>query len=167
MENQRELHLFRQFSRQHPGRRRWEMGGQLEGEELLPGRSAQHTFTLFNTFGRFLVVGGIGVIVNNGALFILYQLAHMPLVVASILAIGLAITGNYLLNDWWTFHQASRSATRFARFSLVSLGGLAITTLTLWLLATWFSVPYMAANLVGIGLATTWNFGANLLWTWG
>lgn len=115
---------------------------------------------------RFLLVGGLGVVVNSLALVILHQLLRLPLVMASLLAVELAIASNFFWNDRWTFGRKDLSVRRFLKFNLVSLGGLAITTGTLWLLVTHGGVAYVLANLGGIGLATCWNFSLSLLWTW-
>ncbi len=123
---------------------------------------------LASRLGKFLVVGGTGVLVNNAALYGLYQVLRLPLVPASTLAVALAIGNNFFFNDRWTFNQRQDAAARgrLVRFSLVSLGGLALTTLTLWALVTYLGVHYLVANLIGIGLATGSNFLANLKWTW-
>ena len=123
---------------------------------------------LASRLGRFLVVGGTGVVLNNAALYAFYQMLRLPLVVASTLAVTLAIGNNFVLNDRWTFGQGRHadSFRRFLRFSLVSLAGLAITTATLWALVTFLNVPFLVANVVGIGLSTGSNFVANLNWTW-
>jgi putative flippase GtrA len=122
---------------------------------------------LASRLGKFLLVGGTGVVINNAALFALYQLLGLPLVVASVLAVLLAIGNNFVLNDRWTFKQARHAASqRFVRFGVVSLGGVAVTTFTLWALVTYLHVQYLVANVVGIGLATVSNFVANLKWTW-
>lgn len=120
--------------------------------------------------GKFLVVGGIGVLVNSLTLLLLVQWAHTPLVVASVLATMLAIISNFTLNNRWTFRGTSpRNGTigRFAQFNLVALGGLIINTCVLWICVRRGGIPYLAANLIGIALATTWNYMANSLWTWG
>jgi dolichol-phosphate mannosyltransferase len=125
--------------------------------------------------GRFLVVGGTGVLVNSLALLVLFQWAHLALVLASALAAELAIVNNFWWNDRWTFRlplpadnkRTQLSLHRFARFNLVSLAGLVITTGTLWILVRQLGVYYLAANLLGIALATAWNFAANSVWTWG
>jgi putative flippase GtrA len=136
---------------------------------LQPGRlwrldSSARTFVA--RLSKFLLVGGVGVLVNSVALLLLYQRVHLPLVVASALSVELAIVSNFLWNDRWTFGRRERSLGRFARFNLVSLGGLVITTFTLWVLVHHLGLYYLAANLLGIGLAIAWNFVANLLWTW-
>jgi dolichol-phosphate mannosyltransferase len=123
---------------------------------------------LASRLGKFLVVGGTGLVVNNAALYALYQVFRLPLVPASALAVTLAIGNNFVLNDCWTFHQTDHAAwqRRFVRFGVVSLGGLILTTVTLWVLVTYLDVHYLLANLVGTGLGTTSNFAANLKWTW-
>jgi putative flippase GtrA len=115
---------------------------------------------------RFLVVGSSGVLVNSMALFALYQLLGLPLLLASALAIELAIASNFVWNDRWTFGQQRPSLGRFARFNLVSLASLLITTTTMWLLVQRLGVHYLLANLAGITLATAWNFVINFEWTW-
>lgn len=127
----------------------------------------QRTRADLSRVSKFLVVGGSGVLVNSLALLLLFQGAHLPLVVASILSAELAIGNNFWWNDRWTFKGTQLSWHRFARFNLVSLGGLVITTCTLWILAGQLHVYYLAANLLGIALATAWSFVANSFWTWG
>lgn len=116
---------------------------------------------------KFIVVGSSGVVVNTIALFVLYEMVGFHLLIASATAVELAIINNYVWNNWWTFERSAFSITGFAKFNLVSVGGLAITTGTLYMLVTSMAVNYLLANLVGIALATVWNFGLNFLWTWG
>jgi dolichol-phosphate mannosyltransferase len=115
---------------------------------------------------KYLVVGGIGLVVNSVGLVLLHQLLVLPLLLASLLAVELSIASNYLLNDRWTFGRRWPSWRRFLKFNLVSCGGLIITTATLWVFVTGMRSPYLLANLFGIVLATGWNFAINLLWTW-
>lgn len=116
--------------------------------------------------GKYLVVGGSGVVVNSGALAFFHQLLAMPLVLSSMLAVELSIGSNFLLNDRWTFGRRWPSWRRFFKFNLVSLVGLVITTAVLWALVTGAHSPYLLANLFGILLALIWNFCINLFWTW-
>jgi putative flippase GtrA len=116
---------------------------------------------------KFLLVGVTGVLVNSFALLILFQWARLPLVAASALATELAIINNFCWNDHWTFKRTRLSLRRFAKFNLVSLAGLVITVCSLWVLVNHLGLHYLAANLLGITLATAWNFAANTFWTWG
>jgi dolichol-phosphate mannosyltransferase len=117
--------------------------------------------------GKFVLVGGTGMLVNTAALVALYQHLHIALVAASALATELAVTNNFVWNNYWTFGQRALSLRRFARFNAVSLAGQCITIFTLWALVREGGVNYVVANVAGVGLAFSWNFVANARWTWG
>jgi len=119
-----------------------------------------------NALPRFLVVGASGVLVNSLALYALYQLLHVPLALASPLAVEVAIVNNFVWNDRWTFRRARPTLARFARFNVVSMLGMLITTITIWLLVHQIGLHYLLANLAGISLATACNFAINTEWTW-
>src|SRR5262249_27372232 len=108
---------------------------------------------LFTRISKFLVVGGLGTLVNTGVLIILYHQLHMALVVASAIGTELAIGHNFLWNNYWTFGRSGLSLHRFAKFNLSSLGGQCITIVSLWTLVGFVDMNYVAANMVGIGLA--------------
>lgn len=116
---------------------------------------------------KFVIVGGLGTLVNTGVLIVLYQTVHLTLVAASIIATELAIAHNFLWNNYWTFGQRKWSLQRFAKFNAVSLGGQCITVATLWMLVHYASLHYVIANFTAIGLALIWNFTVNVHWTWG
>ena len=115
---------------------------------------------------KFAAVGLSGVGVNVLFLYLLHERASLPLLIASPLAVEASIASNFYLNNHWTFGKPTLALVDFAKFNLISLGGLIITTGALYLLVTLASMYYLFANLVGIGLATAWNFSLNVLWTW-
>src|SRR5437660_1344069 len=105
-----------------------------QGASVLPGRVRQLVHrerARLTRLGRFLVVGGSGVLVNSLALLILFQWAHLLLIVASALSAELGIINNFYWNHRWTFKRTQLSWRRFTRVNLVSLAGLVITTGTL------------------------------------
>lgn len=116
---------------------------------------------------KFALVGAAGVLVNNVALFLFYDVARLPLLLASPLAVETAIVHNFVLNNRWTFNKDKLSLVRFIKFNSISLVGLLITVGVMFALVTQFGLHYLVANLLGIGLATVSNFGLNLFWTWG
>lgn len=138
----------------------------------MKGQPGAHdaTWAMLGKLVKFSAVGASGVAVNTVVLFALFQLASVPLLVASPLATEIAIANNFIWNDYWTFGWGlglqSDTVRRFLKFNLVSLGGLAITTGVLYELVTRLGWHYLFANLVGIGLATLWNFVLNSVWTW-
>jgi dolichol-phosphate mannosyltransferase len=121
--------------------------------------------------GKFLVVGASGLVVNNAALFTFYQVFRVPLVLASALAVVLAIVNNFVWNDRWTFQRHDSAfwvaIRRFVRFGAASCGGLVLTTLTLWLLVNNLGFQYLVANVIAVGAGTASNFLLNTRWTYG
>ena len=118
---------------------------------------------------RFAIIGLSGVAVNTGLLWLLVEVAGLPLPAAGALAIESAICSNFVLNDMWTFHQARRRRSwwqRAAAFhgTAVLAGGINLGLLLL--LVTSAGVHYIAANLVSIVLAAAVNYSGNALWTW-
>jgi dolichol-phosphate mannosyltransferase len=112
------------------------------------------------------MVGLVGVGVNLLILRLLFGELHWAAPLASSLAVEISIVNNFFWNNWWTFGQRTFSWIRLARYNLVSLGGLAITSAFFTVLMGRFGLPYLLADLIGIGAATAWNFGASIRWTW-
>ena len=128
--------------------------------------TAIRTARIAKRFGKFCVVGSSGVVVNTLVLYLLHERFVLPLVIASPIAVEMAILNNFFWNNYWTFGQEGARWVDFGRFNLVALGGLAITTLILVYLSEGRGMFYLLANLAAIAVATTWNFAVNSLWTW-
>lgn len=65
---------------------------------------------LFGSFGKFLVVGGIGFILQLLVYRFLIRTTPLPLGIASWMAAQLAIFSNFNLNNLWTFrHEKTKS----------------------------------------------------------
>ena len=141
---------------------------QASGSSLPTNKPPIISFARLNT-GRilkFAVVGGTGVIINTSVLYLLSRWAGLPLVAASALAVELAAISNYLLNDTWTFAARSPSVARFARFNTVSLAGLALNVLSVWLL-TRLGLYFLVADLIGIAAGFAANYAFSVRWVWG
>ncbi len=120
-------------------------------------------------FVRFGLVGGTGVLVNLAVLVLLVELFGLAPLLAAAVATETAILSNFALNDAWTFRDArsgSRWHVRAARYNIYALGGLAISLAVLVVLTGWLGMHYLAANLVAIGVATSWIYVTNARWTW-
>ncbi|MFC1912035.1 glycosyltransferase [Chloroflexota bacterium] len=137
----------------------------------------KHLFSLMRRKGellrffKFCLVGGSGVLVNMGLLWLLTEFAGLFYLLSAAISIEISIISNFTLNDYLTFpDRRSRGAGRFlqrlAKFNLVSLAGLGLNMGVLWLLTNVFGVYYMLSNLCGIAVATIWNYVANFWWTW-
>jgi len=99
---------------------------------------------------------------------------------SSAIAIEISIIWNFLLNNAWTFSDRNEQAktqffTRMIRYNLVSLVGLVIQLGTFIAakqgLQSYFGFDTIGhwkyfAQILGIGVATIWNFLSNFYWTW-
>lgn len=137
----------------------------------------KHLFSLMRRsgelarFGKFMLVGASGVVVNEGLLWLLTEKAGLYYLISSAIAIEASIITNFILNHWFTFADVKGKGvksyvTRLGQFNLVSLVAVGINLGLLWLFKTEFGVHYLIANLIGIAVSMLWNFFANNLWTW-
>jgi putative flippase GtrA len=75
---------------------------ELVSRSALVGERTRRLSMLMTAL-RFAVVGAGGVVVNMLVLHVLYAMVHLPLLVASPVAVALAVVHNYLVNNRWTF----------------------------------------------------------------
>jgi dolichol-phosphate mannosyltransferase len=123
-------------------------------------------------FVKYCLVGATGVIMNMGV-FALLAWAGMAYFTAGAVAVETAIGTNFLLNELWSFGDHARRHrgviprfVRFLKFNFYCIGGAAMSLSTLWLLTEYVGFHYLLSNLVGITLATAWNYGMNANLTW-
>ena len=117
-------------------------------------------------FLKFGAVGLSGVFVNFGVTWIFKEVCKFNKYVSNILGFIAAATSNYLLNRWWTFQSANPEVgVEYAKYFLVSLVGLGIDTLTVYLLHNKLKWNFYLSKIFAVGAATVWNFLGNLLFT--
>jgi len=120
-------------------------------------------------FIKFAIVGGSGVFVNMGLLYILTRFFSIRLEIASPIAIEVSILSNFTLNNLWTFKKRNTHVTfwtRLFRYHLVTgLAGI-VNYLVLLLLVNSFGLHDMLSNLIGILIGTIITYSLNSLWTW-
>ncbi|RJO62594.1 MAG: glycosyltransferase family 2 protein [Dehalococcoidia bacterium] len=137
----------------------------------------KHIFSLMQRSGelvrflKFCLVGGSGVLVNEGLLWLLTDKVGLFFMLSSAIAIETSIITNFVLNHWFTFADLKGNGvksylTKLGQFNLVSLVAVGINLGLLWLFKTEFGVYYLIANLIGIAVSMLWNYIANNLWTW-
>jgi dolichol-phosphate mannosyltransferase len=120
--------------------------------------------TMWSALWRYGVVGGSGVLVNLGILYLLHLVLGLGFTRSSAIATESAIIWNYLANELWTFHHRRLSWRRLAKFNASALVGL-VTTVTVATLVQQIAHP-LAAQVVGIASGAALNFGLNFFWTW-
>jgi putative flippase GtrA len=130
-------------------------------------RAVSVTRSVSRRFQKFLLVGAIGLAVNQGLLFALVGVAGFPVVISSPVAILLSMIVTFTLNERWTWHDRGQGLLfhRAVLYGSINSGGLLINWLVLLSLES-VGWNYLVANLVGAGIAAIWNFGLNHVFTW-
>lgn len=130
--------------------------------------SALRAWQLAHRFQKFLIVGFIGLAVNQGLLVLLHQVFDFSLRIASPVAIFVSMLVTFSLNERWTWHDRGRGPLlhRVLAYFPINLIGLLINFGILTLLVDRWDVHYFLANLIGAGAAAVWNFSLNHRITW-
>lgn len=116
----------------------------------------------FFKFIKFGLVGFSGVFIDFGITYLAKEKLNIPKYVANAIGFIIAATSNYILNRVWTFQSKNPEVmVEFTEFFVISLIGLGINTLLLWILVSKFKVNFYLAKVFAIGLVTIWNFLAN------
>lgn len=134
--------------------------------ESLP-RPVARAAAISQRFQKFLLVGAIGLAVNQGVLYILVSVAGVAVAMASPVAILLSMFVTFALNERWTWHDRGSGPIlhRAVLYGSINSGGLLINWVVLVSLAQ-AGINYLLANLIGAGIAAVWNFSLNHALTW-
>jgi putative flippase GtrA len=129
---------------------------------------AVRAYVLAQRFQKFLVVGSVGLAVNQALLFLFRDLGNFPLSIASPVAIFISMVVTFGLNEQWTWHDrgSGRIINRLMVYCPINTVGLLINFGVLSYLVHDHDWHYLVANLVGAGFAAVWNFTLNHLITW-
>ena len=121
-------------------------------------------------FITFTFVGISGIFVNQAILFYAHESLHVPLALASLIAIQIAIINNFIWNRQFTWtdrpmkgYQAIKKG--LIKFTLVSWVAGALNWVILLILTEYAGIYYMIANLMAILVASILNYFLNDLWT--
>ena len=160
-----------------------ELASQTDQDLLKSEAEPARPFGLSTTLVKFLIVGGIAYLINQFALFLLYDspffwflpakdtgvslwlVAHpdIRLLISSALAVEVAIFFQFNSHERWTFRNRAHKGWmlfRFLRFNLTSAGSPIIAVVTVNTLTPLFGISPYISNTVGIAAGVTWN------WTW-
>ena len=166
-----------------------ELAKQKDRNLLKTEASIFRRLPLSSTLVKFLVVGGIAYLINQTALFMLYDTSlfwflpakdtaagfilfthpDVRLLLASILAVEVAIVFQFNAHERWTFRDRVRQGWgpfRFLKFNLTSAGSPIIIVVTINTLTPMFGISPYISNSIGILGGVTWNWLMNNLVIW-
>lgn len=170
--------------------------GLLEGTTPAPESSLLSLGSLWRrlsqvTIVRFAVVGGIGYVIYQAVLFLMYDsplFSFLPaketsatilffehgdvrLLITTLVATGVALVGVFTGHNLWTFGGRKRVNKplwlRFIQYVAAALvGALGIITVTVNVLAVQFDMHHFVALPIAVSLAAIWDWLWNSMFIW-
>ncbi len=120
------------------------------------------SWTFIWKFIKFGLVGFSGLFIDFGFTYICKEWLKIPKYIANAIGFSLAASSNYFLNRIWTFHSHNPEIMmEYSQFFAISLIGLIINTIVLWILVSKFKKHFYLSKLFAIAVVTLWNFFAN------
>ena len=121
---------------------------------------------------QYAIVGGSMLILNVVILYILTSLLGIYYIISAILS-SLFLTGlSFYFNETWTFnsithHKHKKMWHRIVSYYLVSLSGMTLHIIILFLLTEYGNVYYLYSSILASFSVFLWNFSLNKNITWG
>jgi putative flippase GtrA len=120
------------------------------------------TKAFFIKFLKFGAVGFSGLIVDYGFTYLFKEVFRVQKFVANSIGFTLAATSNYFINRVWTFQSTNPDiAVEYSEFLIISMIGLVLNNLLLWVILKKFKINFYLAKFFAIAVVTIWNFLAN------
>jgi len=118
--------------------------------------------TFLVKFIKFGIVGFSGVFIDFGVTYVCKEWLKIQKYVANSIGFTVAASSNYFFNRTWTFNsQDPDVATEYTEFLVISLVGLGIANLIVYLIHSRLKQNFYLSKLFAIGVVTIWNFFAN------
>ena len=117
-------------------------------------------------FLKFCVVGVTGTIIDFGLTWICKEKLKIPKFIANAIGFVVAATSNYFFNRIWTWASHDpQVGVEYVKFFGVSLVGLGLNTLILYLLHEKMKLNFWISKVFATGVVMVWNFLANHYFT--
>lgn len=113
-------------------------------------------------FFKFAAVGFSGLLVDYAFTYLFKEIFKVQKYVANSIGFTIAASSNYVFNRIWTFESGNKEIiTEYSSFLIISLIGLGLNNLILWLIVSRFKINFYVAKFFAICVVTLWNFLAN------
>ena len=108
---------------------------------------------------KFGTVGIIAALVDVGVLIALKELLDINVLISSAISFSVSVTVNYLLSMSFVFKGKTQSKIKeFIIFVALSVGGLCLNQLILWVGVTFTSVYYLIVKIFAMVIVPIYNF---------
>jgi dolichol-phosphate mannosyltransferase len=156
------------FRERHAGKSKFDALIGWEYIMLLADKVIGHIIPV--RFFVFALVGGLGLLVHLAVLSLCLNPMQLSFALSQATATGVAIIGNFTLNNWLTYHDRRLTGWGFVcgflSFGLIcSLGAVANVGIAT-LLFTQQHLVWWAAGVSGAAMSSVWNYAVTSAFTW-
>ena len=108
---------------------------------------------------RFGLVGVIATVIDFATLIALKELVGVDVMIASAIAFCVSVAANYVLSMAFVFKSKNQNKIKeFIVFLLLSVGGLGVNEVILWLGVKLASIYYIIVKLFATVIVMVYNF---------
>ncbi|MBQ2966604.1 MAG: GtrA family protein [Clostridia bacterium] len=108
---------------------------------------------------KFGIVGVIAACTDVGVLVVLKECLHIDVLLASAISFSVSVTVNYILSMTFVFKSKNQSKLKeFLVFVALSIGGLGLNQLILWIGVRFTQVYYLIIKFLAMVIVPVYNF---------
>ena len=115
---------------------------------------------LIEQFAKFGIVGVICTIIDYGIMVFLVEVLSIPYLYSCAISFSVSVIVNYLLSMKYVFSSREdlSKEKEFVIFVALSIAGLLLTELFMWMMVDKLSIHYMFSKIVVTGIVMVFNF---------
>jgi dolichol-phosphate mannosyltransferase len=156
------------FRERHSGESKFDALIGWEYLMLLADKAIGHIIPI--RFFVFALVGGLGLAVHLAVLWFCLNPMQFTFELSQATATGIAIIGNFTLNNWLTYHDRRLIGWQFVggllSFALICSFGAVANVGIATLLFTQQHVYWWVAGIAGAAMSAVWNYAVSSTYTW-
>lgn len=114
---------------------------------------------LLNQILKFGLVGGTAFVIDYVLLYFCTEFLHIHYLISSIISFTVSVIFNYILSIKWIFDVKKKQDVKdFVIFIILSVIGLEINSLIMYVMVEKFGVYYMFSKIVSTAVVMVYNF---------
>lgn len=116
---------------------------------------------LFSQLIKFGLVGGIAFLIDYGIMVFLTEVFKIPSLISAAISFTVSVIFNYISSVKWVFDvdkEKNSKTKELVIFILLSIVGLGINELIMWIMDKEFGIYYMISKIVATIVVMCYNF---------